>query len=141
MKPNELFDQAADKPGRRGDAIGALFAGLAAAATAAAAERRAQREAQREARRNRPEAVAARKTAARRGWETRRRNAEEKARMHALDDGPVRTGPRCDEMTHDSRGQESFCYLEPGHDGDHDNDLGLTWPRDENETEEVASHG
>jgi len=125
-----LFDQAANEPARRDDAIGDMFALLGAAATAAAAERRAQRTAQREARRNRPEAIAARKAAAKRGWETRRRKAEEDARTRALDDWPTRTGPVCDELTHNSRGGETFCRLDPDHEGDHDDDLGVTWPQE-----------
>ncbi|MGW6502950.1 hypothetical protein [Nonomuraea angiospora] len=135
MTPEELFDQAVNEPGRRYDAIGELFTGLAEAAKAVADEKRARRKALREARRNRPEAIAARKAAARRGWETRRRKAEEKALADALADGPAPTGPRCNAMTHNSRGSETFCYLEPGHeDEEHDNGE-ITWPRDENENE------
>jgi hypothetical protein len=134
LTPSELFDQAVTQPARRHDAIGALFSGLAAAA----AEGRALRKAVRKARRNRPEAIAARSAAARRGWETRRQRAAEKAEEaeRELDSWENRAGPRCKQMTHDSRGTETFCHLDPGHDDDeHDNGLGTRWPRDENENE------
>lgn len=125
----ELFDQAVDNPARRDEAIGALFAGLAAVAREGSERREALRQAQREARRNRPGAKAARSAAARKGWETRRRRAEE-ARVQDVDDWPARTGPRCDVMSNDSRGSEVFCYLEPGHDRDHEDGLGCEWPRE-----------
>src|SRR5258708_4617759 len=101
----ELFDQAVRNPVRRGDAIGARFAGLAAASEAAFAARQTLRKERRDARRARPEAVAARKAAARKGWETRRRKAQE-ALAQDVDDWPARTGPRCDVMSNDSRGAE-----------------------------------
>ncbi|MEU8362341.1 hypothetical protein AB0C27_40615 [Nonomuraea sp. NPDC048882] len=142
--PSELFDQAIDQPARRHDAIGALFAGLADTAIAAAAQRRALKKALRDARRNRPEAIAARKAAARRGWETRRQNAAETAAVaeRELDtwaEGENRRGPRCNQMSHNSCGNEVFCHLDPDHRDDgreHDNGLGCTWPLDENEGED-----
>lgn len=45
------------------------------------------------------------------------------------DSAPIRQ--RCDEMTHNSIGSETFCHLEQGHDGDHDNTDGLEWPRED----------
>lgn len=46
---------------------------------------------------------------------------------------PVRPSPpaRCDEMTHNSVGSETFCRLKLDHDGDHDNTNGLEWPRED----------
>ncbi|MET7336005.1 hypothetical protein [Nonomuraea sp. NPDC005650] len=133
LTPAELFDQAVNNPARRADLISAMFTSIGAAAQAASNEKRARQKARREARAARPEAIAARKAAARRGWETRRRNAEEKARADALDDAPIPAGPRCDEMAHNSRGSEVFCYLEPGHEDDDHTNGETTWPRDENE--------
>ncbi|GLX54467.1 hypothetical protein Shyhy01_74160 [Streptomyces hygroscopicus subsp. hygroscopicus] len=134
MKPSvaaELFDQAAHDPTRREDAVSALFTGLAAAAQAAADERRRRREEARAARRNRPEAVAARQAAAAKGWETRRCREAEGAARDGWDDRPVRTGPVCDEMNHNSVGREVFCELEPDHEEDHDDGDGTTWPRED----------
>ncbi|MET8006244.1 hypothetical protein [Nonomuraea glycinis] len=138
LTPSELFDQAVTQPARRQDAISALFTGLATAATAIAAERRALQKALRDARLNQPEAIAARKAAARRGWETRRQKAAEKLEEaeRELDSWENRPGPRCNQMSWDSRGYEVFCHLDPDHDEDeHENGLGTTWPRDENENE------
>lgn len=140
--PSELFDQAVNQPARRHDAIGALFAGLADAAIATAAQRRALKKALREARANRPEAVAARAAAARRGWETRRQKAAEKAEEaeRELDGWENRPGPRCNQMSHNSLGREVFCHLDPDHRDDgreHDNGLGTTWSLDENEGEDA----
>ena len=132
-----LFDQAVTQPSRRDDAVGAMFSGLAAAMQAASDEKRARQKARREARANRPEAIAARKAAARRGWETRRRNAEEKAAEaeRELDEWAGRTSLGCNALTHDSRGSETFCLLEPGHEDDNHDNGEFTWPRDENEGE------
>lgn len=126
----ELFEEAVSYPARRDDAIGALFAGLAAAAQAGSERRRALREAQRKARRARPASVAARSAAARKGWETRRRKVEE-ALARDVEEWPARTGPVCDVMSNDSRGSEVFCRRTPGHHGDHEDDLGTEWPRED----------
>lgn len=134
----ELFDEAVRSPARRQDALGEMFNGLAATMTAFYDAQHAAREAAKEARRNRPEAIAARKAAARRGWETRRAKAAEKARERDLDDRPVRTGPVCDVLDHDSRGSEVFCGLEPDHDGDHEAWGGHSWPREDWEDDESA---
>jgi hypothetical protein len=88
----------------------------------------------------RSEAIAKRSAAARRGWETRRQRAAEKAaeaerELDTWTEWQNRPGPRCKQMTHDSRGTETFCHLDPGHKDEHDNGLGTTWPRDENEDE------
>ncbi|MEV6738626.1 hypothetical protein AB0N14_17525 [Streptomyces sp. NPDC051104] len=127
----ELFDQAAHDPARREDAMSALFTGLAAAAQQAADEMRRLREEARAARRNRPEAVAARSAAAAKGWETRRRRAAEDAARDGWEDRPVRTGPVCGEMNHNSVGSEVFCELDPDHEEDHDDGDGTTWPRED----------
>lgn len=122
----ELFEEAVSNPGRRDEAIGALFSGLAAVAQAGSEKRRALRE----ERRARPEAVAARSAAARKGWETRRRKAEE-ALARDLDEWPARTGPVCDVMSNDSRGSEVYCQRMPGHHGNHEDNLGTEWPRED----------
>ncbi|MFG1977065.1 hypothetical protein ACGFJC_47700 [Nonomuraea fuscirosea] len=128
-----LFDQAVNNPVHRADLMANMGAVLSAVAEAGREEKRRQRE----ARRNRPEAIAARKAAARKGWETRRRNAEEKARQaqRELDEWAAPDGPWCNQMSHNSRGSEVFCYLEPGHEDDEHTNGDTTWPRDENETE------
>lgn len=125
----ELFEEAVQYPGRRDEAIGEMFAGLAAVAREGSERRRALREERRKARRDRPEAVAVRSAAARKGWETRRRRAEERAQE--ADDWPTRTGPRCDVMSNNSRGAEVFCHLEPGHQRDHEDGMGCEWPRED----------
>lgn len=125
------FDQAIHDPARRQDAMGDLFSALGAAAQRMSELRRAAREAAREARRNDPVTRASRSAGARRGWETRRaRKAREEA-LSVLDDGPVRTGPVCNEINHNSVGSEVFCQLDPGHEEDHDDDNGVTWPRED----------
>lgn len=43
---------------------------------------------------------------------------------------PVRSPVPCDEMTHDSVGNEVFCRLELGHEEDHDGGR-VTWPRED----------
>lgn len=67
---------------------------------------------------------------ARKGWEKRREREARERFLDGIDIGPVRTGPVCDEMSHDSTGREVFCQLDPGHgrDEDHDDDNGTTWP-------------
>jgi hypothetical protein len=123
-------DRAMSNPARLDDAVGGLFAALGAAAQQIAEQRRAAREALRIARRNDPITRANRSRGARRGWETRRaREAAERLR-DAIDDGPHRAEPVCDEMNHNSIGTEVFCQLDPGHEDDHDDDRGTTWPRE-----------
>jgi hypothetical protein len=127
------LDRAMNDPSRRGDAVGDLFAALGAAAEQMAAQRRAARELLRQARRNDPVTRANRSAGARQGWETRRAREAREARdrlLDSIDNEPVRTGPVCDEMNHNSVGHEIFCQLDPGHDEDHDDDNGTTWPRE-----------
>ncbi|MFJ1993050.1 hypothetical protein [Streptomyces asiaticus] len=125
------FDRAIHDPARRQDAMGDLFSALGAAAQRMSELRRAAREAAREVRRNDPATRARRSAGARRGWEVRRaREAREEA-LAALDGGPVRTGPVCGEINHNSVGSEVFCQLDPGHKEDkedHDDGNGVTWP-------------
>jgi hypothetical protein len=125
------LDRAMHDPARRADAVGDLFAALGAAAQKMADLRREVREAQRLARKNDPITRANRAAGARKGWETRRTREARERILADLDSGPVRTGPVCDEMTHNSVGSEVFCQLDPGHDEDHDDDNGVTWPRED----------
>lgn len=117
-------------PGRRSDALGDLFTALADAAEQLAAWHRATREAARIARKNDPVVRSNRSRGARKGWEKRREREARERFLDGIDIGPVRTGPVCDEMSHDSTGREVFCQLDPGHgrDEDHDDDNGTTWP-------------
>lgn len=121
------FDRAIHDPARRGDAMGDLFQALGAAAQQMAAQRRAARELLRQARKNDPVTRANRARGARQGWEKRRAREAREQLLASIDDGPVRTGPVCGEMNHNSVGSETFCQLEPGHEEDHDDDHGTTW--------------
>ncbi|NEA22648.1 hypothetical protein [Actinomadura bangladeshensis] len=131
------FDRTRNPQASAQDVVDGLFAGFAAlskASEAARRERKVAREAAAAERRARPEAIARRSAAAREGWETRRhRQAEASARD---DYPPAPTGPVCDVMDHNSRGAEVFCVLDPGHDDDHDDGLGHTWPRGDWENDE-----
>lgn len=113
------------------DVVDRFFAALITAAEEMAAQEQAARETRRLARKNNPTIRARRSAAAHAGWETRRtREAKEQA-LDAVDTSPVRTGPVCDEMNHNSIGGEVFCQLEPGHDDDHDDEAGVTWQRED----------
>ncbi|MER8219727.1 hypothetical protein ABTZ58_03835 [Streptomyces sp. NPDC094143] len=125
------MDRAMHDPARRSDAMGNLFAALGAAAQQHAAQHRAAREALRAARKNDPATRANRSRGAQQGWEKRRAREERERLLDAIDHSPVRTGPVCDEMNHNSVGSEVFCQLEPGHDEDHDDDNGTTWERED----------
>ena len=125
------FDQAINDPARRSDAMGDLFSALGAAAQQAAEQRRAAREALRLARKNDPVTRANRSAGARKGWEKRRAREARERVLDSIDRGPVRTGPVCDEMNHNSVGSEVFCQLDPGHEEDHDDDSGTTWERED----------
>ncbi|MFD5491593.1 hypothetical protein ACFWH4_01295 [Streptomyces sp. NPDC127091] len=125
------LDRAMHGPARRADAVGDLFSALGAAAQQMAEQRRAARELLRQARRNDPVTRANRSRGARQGWEKRRAREARERLLDEIDNGPVRTGPVCDEMNHDSRGSEVFCQLDPGHDEDHDDDNGTTWERED----------
>jgi hypothetical protein len=126
------LDRAMHDPARRSDAVGDLFAALGAAAQQMAEQRRAARELLRAARKNDPVTRANRSRGARQGWEKRRAREARERLLAEIDSGPVRTGPVCDEMNHNSVGSEVFCQLEPGHDGDHDDDdNGVTWERED----------
>ncbi|MGW1950112.1 hypothetical protein ACWCRC_38135 [Streptomyces sp. NPDC001940] len=125
------FDRAMHDPARRGDAMGDLFSALGAAAQQVADQRRAAREAQRLARKNDPVIRANRSAGARKGWEVRRTQEAQERLLDEIDDGPVRTGPVCDEMNHNSVGYEVFCQEDPGHDNDHDDGYGTTWERED----------
>lgn len=125
------MDRAMNDPARRSDAMGNLFAALGAAAEQAARQRRATREILREARRNDPVTRANRSRGARQGWEKRRAREARERILDGIDNGPVRTGPVCDEMNHNSVGSEVFCQLEPDHEEDHDDECGTTWPRED----------
>ncbi|MFJ3984412.1 hypothetical protein [Streptomyces fungicidicus] len=126
------LDRAMHDPARRADAVGDLFSALGAAAQQMAEQRRAARELLRQARRNDPVTRANRSRGARQGWEKRRAREARERLLDEIDNGPVRTGPVCDEMNHDSRGSEVFCQLDPG-DGHewHDDDNGTTWERED----------
>jgi hypothetical protein len=137
-RAEELFDEAVNNPARRGDAMGDLFAGLGAAVSAMYEQRRTMRKAMREHRAAQPEAIARRKAGALKGWETRRERAAAEALARELEEGPVRpyTGQTCDAMTHNSIGQETFCWLDAGHEeDDHEDGLGCEWPREEGDDE------
>lgn len=125
------LDRAMHDPARRGDAVGDLFSALGAAAQQMADLRSKAREAAREARRNDPVTRANRSAGAHRGWEKRRAREARERLLAEIDNGPVRTGPVCDEMNHNSVGSEVFCQLEPGHEEDHDDDHGTTWERED----------
>lgn len=125
------FDRAIDDPARRSDAMGDLFTALGAAAQQMAAQRRAAREAARIARKNDPVTRANRSAGSRRGWEKRRAREAREQVLATISDSPVRTGPVCDEMNHNSVGSEVFCQLDPGHDEDHDDEDGTTWQRED----------
>lgn len=125
------MDHAMHDPARRGDAVSDLFAALGAAAQQMAAQRRAARELLREARKNDPVTRANRSRGARQGWEKRRAREARERLLAEIDNGPVRTGPVCDEMNHNSVGSEVFCQLDPGHEEDHDDECGITWPRED----------
>lgn len=124
------MDQAMHDPGRRSDAMGDLFTALGAAAQQMADQRRRARELLKQARRNDPIARANRARGARQGWEKRRAREERERLLASIGDGPVRIGPVCGEMNHNSVGSEVSCELEPGHDEDHDDDCGTTWERE-----------
>lgn len=133
-----LFDEAVDNPVRRGDAMGELFTGLGAAMSAMYEQKRAIRKAMREYRAAQPEAIAKRRAAARKGWETRRAREAAEALAREIEEGPVRphTGTACDVMTHNGIGQETFCWLDAGHEeDDHEDGLGCEWPREEGDDE------
>lgn len=121
------LDRSMHDPARRGDALGDLFSALGAAAEEMAQRRKEARETLRAARRADPVIRANRSRAAREGWEKRRAREKSERLLDTIDEGPVRTGPFCDEMNHNSIGSEVFCQLEPGHDDDHDDDYGTTW--------------
>ncbi|MDH6448197.1 hypothetical protein M2155_000605 [Streptomyces sp. SAI-119] len=125
------MDRAMHDPARRGDAMGDLFAALGAAAQQMADQRRAARELLRLARKNDPVTKANRARGARQGWEKRRAREARERLLASIDDGPARTGPACDEMSHNSVGYEVSCQEEPGHDGDHDDGYGTTWERED----------
>lgn len=125
------FDRAMHDPARRSDAMGDLFQALGAAAQQMAAQRRAARELLRQIRKNDPVTRANRSRGARQGWEKRRARESRERLLASIDDGPVRTGPVCDEMDHNSVGREVFCQLDPGHEEDHDDDCGTTWERED----------
>ncbi|MGW8679640.1 hypothetical protein ACWGNN_00975 [Streptomyces sp. NPDC055817] len=125
------FDRAMHDPARRGDAMSDLFSALGAAAQQMADQRQAAREARRLARKNDPVTRANRSAGARKGWEARRTREAHERLLDEIDDGPVRTGPVCDEMNHNSVGSEVFCQLDPGHGEDHDDDNGTTWERED----------
>lgn len=125
------MDRAIHDPGRRSDAMGDLFSALGAAAQQMADQRRAAREALKEARRNDPVTRANRARGARQGWEKRRAREAHEQLLAELDDGPRRTGPVCDEINHNSVGSEVFCQEDPGHECDHDDGYGTTWPRED----------
>ncbi|MFD4662485.1 hypothetical protein [Streptomyces halstedii] len=125
------LDRAMRDPARHSDAVGNLFAALGAAAQEMARQEREARELIKAARRADPVTRANRSRGAREGWEKRRaREAREQA-LAEIDDAPVRTGPVCDEMNHNSIGSEVFCQLEPGHNNDHDDAYGTTWERED----------
>jgi hypothetical protein len=126
------MDRAMNDPSRRSDAMGNLFAALGAAAQQAADQRRAAREALRLARKNDPVTRANRSRGSRQGWAKRRAREERERLLASIGDGPVRTGPVCDEMNHNSVGWEVFCQLDPddGHAW-HDDDNGTTWERED----------
>lgn len=128
------FYRAVEDPVRRGDAVGDLFAGLGAAFAEVAAQKQARKAEHRArvlARMNSPEALAKRSAASRRGWADRkaREAREEAADLDRY--APYREGPRCDEMNHNGVGSEVFCQLDPGHDGDHDDEYGTSWERED----------
>lgn len=125
------MDRAMHDPGRRADAMGDLFSALGAAAQQMSAQRRAARELLREARKNDPVARANRSRGARQGWEKRRAREARERLLDSIDQGPAHTGPVCDEINHNSVGSEVFCQLDPGHEGDHDDDNGTTWERED----------
>jgi hypothetical protein len=125
------FDQAISDPARRHNAIDDLFSALGAAAQQVSAQRRAAREAARLARKNDPVTRARRSAGSRAGWEKRRAREERDRILADLDRKPVRTGPVCNEMNHNSVGSEVFCQLDPGHREDHDDEDGFTWERED----------
>lgn len=125
------MDRAMHDPARRSDAMGDLFTALGAAAQQMADQRRAAKELLRIARKNNPVTRANRARGARQGWEKRRAREERERILDSIGDGPVRTGPVCDEMNHDAIGRETFCQLDPDHDDDHDDDRGTTWERED----------
>ncbi|MFD0209183.1 hypothetical protein ACFVH9_08595 [Streptomyces hirsutus] len=120
-------DQAkgtADVPLDLKDPMTRLFAGLAAAFNEIDADAKWRRE----ERLNRPEAVAARKRAAEKGWKTRRdREAEEEARD--LERYQPLLTKTCDSMAIVMDAQEVFCIREPHTEGDHEDAYGHTWER------------
>lgn len=124
-------DRWMSDPGRRGDAMADLFAALGAAAQQAAEQHRAAKELLRIARRNDPVTHANRSRGARQGWEKRRAREARERLLDEINDRTARTGPVCDEMNHNSVGSEVFCQLDPGHHEDHDDDNGVTWPRED----------
>ncbi|MEV7770513.1 hypothetical protein [Kitasatospora sp. NPDC086791] len=118
------------------DGIWTFMRRLDAALTAAEEARRQAAK----ARRNTPEARAVRSEAARRGWIDRRnRENGELAAQATLDaleaerEAHIGTGPHCDSMDHNGIGQETFCILDPRHDGDCEDPDGHTWPNYEKE--------
>ncbi|MFG3585099.1 hypothetical protein [Streptomyces sp. NPDC047990] len=125
------MDRAMHDPGRRSDAMGDLFSALGAAAQQMADQRRAAREALKEARRKDPVTRANRAHGARKGWEKRRAREARERLLAEIDDGPRRTGPVCDEANHNSVGSEVSCQEKPGHEFDHDDGYGTTWPRED----------
>jgi hypothetical protein len=125
------LDRAMHDPARRSDAMGDLFTALGAAAQQMAEQRRAVREALRLARKNDPVTRANRARGARQGWEKRRVREARERLLDSIDQGPARIGPACDEINHNSVGSEVFCQLDPGHDEDHDDEYGTTWPRED----------
>lgn len=126
------LDRAMHDPARRSDAVGDLFTALGAAAQRMADLKRAAREAAREVRRNDPVTRANRSVGARRGWEKRRAREARQRLLDEIGNGPVRTGPVCGEMNHNSVGNEVFCQLDPddGHEW-HDDEDGTTWERED----------
>lgn len=126
------LDRAMHDPARRGDAVGDLFQALGAAAEQMAAQRRAARELLRLARKNNPVTRANRSRSARQGWEKRRAREARERLLDEIHSGPVRTGPVCGEMNHNSVGSEVSCQLDPddGHEW-HDDDNGTTWERED----------
>ncbi|MFD0209181.1 hypothetical protein ACFVH9_08585 [Streptomyces hirsutus] len=122
------FDQAVNDPARRYDAVGSLFAGLAAAAAQHAQERRAARTCWR----NRPEVKARRSAAAKKAAATR---SERKAREEALAQAECERDARmpavhCPHIDFVRDAIETECAGEPGHDDDHEDIDGHTWPNE-----------
>ncbi|MFI5649928.1 hypothetical protein ACIA71_01745 [Streptomyces anulatus] len=125
------LDRAMRHPARSSDALGDFFDALGAAAREMARQEGEARELLRVARNADPVTRANRSRGAHQGWKKRRAREARERLLDDIGDVPVRTGPGCDEMNHNSIGSEVFCQLEPGHDEDHDDDYGTTWPQED----------